>query len=514
MKKIFLISALSLASLSSLSCLAHTASLNQYDLIHCAPVTTDRTVTEYKNESAFTVLLDNGQLFSWGKTQLWGDENIVAPAIPDGKSVKEIFSSTAAFAALLDDGTILCWGDSRTGGTAPFVAPQRQVISIASNYRGFVAILDNGTVVTWGALDLPQSLLDAEVQGKHVVSVTSSNGAFAAVVVDPITSQQTMISWGGHSGFRPSNELYATLEIPVGTKVTSIAANRGAFAALLDNGTVQAWGDKSFGGIAPPFRSDKKIISLVTTDFAFTVLFADGTIQSWGDQQKGGKTPTLPAGSIVTKIFATECDFAALLSGSDNHGYILSWGTFSTGTFSTGGISGGDSKIIIPTKTFCSWSKCQRVLSVKSVIANTVSFAAILNDGSVIAWGFSDHGGATPSLPAGKKVVSITPCSDSFTALFVDGTIQSWGCRYGGKKWIDFDGKTPTNIPAARRVVSLTSNYNTYMALLDDGSLFSWGGDGNSACVDGQLISLPEGTKALWMASPFEKYVLKTSSSE
>lgn len=70
MEKIFLLSLLSLAILSPFSCLANTASLKQYDVVRYAPVTEEKTETEYKNESAFTVLLDNGQLFSWGKTQL------------------------------------------------------------------------------------------------------------------------------------------------------------------------------------------------------------------------------------------------------------------------------------------------------------------------------------------------------------------------------------------------------------------------------------------------------------
>lgn len=557
MKKTFiLLSVLSLGSFSSLTCLANTASLDQYEVKYCSPVTETRTTTEYKNQSAFTVLLDNGQLFSWCKTYLWGGENIHAPTVPEGRKVKEIFSSQNAFTALLDNGTILCWGGSDV--VAPFIAPERKVCSVASNKKDFVAILDNGTAVAWGPLELPQtlpdeinkfyqdhppivdqygypeypqllesladqvkaaptyglkelppSLLEAEDQNKQVVSITSSDEAFAAVVADPATSLQTIISWGKHedSGQETTgDELNATIEIPAGVKVTSIAANRDAFAALLDNGTIKVWGDKSFAGEAPQLPSDKKVVSLAATDFAFTALFADGTIQSWGHQQDGGKTPTLPAGSTVTKIFATEGDFAALLSGGENDGNILSWGAFSTSD-----VFSGNSKLIKTVGSsiwnYIGWKSSHS--SVKSVVANTTSFAAILDDGSVIAWGLPQDGGATPSfLLTTQKAVSITPCGASFTALFADGSIQSWG-GWGGTA---FGGTTPSNLPYFHRVKSLTSDYNTYMAILDDGSLFSWGGDGNTECPEGQLIQLPEKTKALWMASPFEKHVLKASS--
>ena len=363
---------------------------------------------------------------------------------------------------------------------------------ISANYEGFVALLDNGAVVGWGNLNLPPSLSDLEDQGQKVISVTSSWWAFAAVVINPDTAQQTIISWENYDDIvtdSTGKELNATIEIPAGIKVTSIAANDYAFAALLDNGTIKAWGDKNCGGEAPLFPSDKKIVSLAATNSAFTAIFEDGTMQSWGDQQSGGKTPLLPAGSTVTKIFASAFDFAALLSGGDHDGDILSWGCYSTSNHGS-----GNSQII------------KVGMPIKSVVSNAYAFAAIRNDGSVIAWGEPHAGGDDSSLPPGKRVQSITPGITSFTALFEDGTIHSWGYDLGGE---------PTNMPADSKVVALTSTGDTYMALLDNGSLFSWGVDGQGgAGPDGQLIELPKGTKALWMASPFEKYVLKPTSSQ
>ena len=338
MKKIFLLSALSLASLFSLSCLATTVSLNQYDRIYHEPVAWNRTVTESKNMHAFTVLLDNGQLLSWGQS-VWPDALTHAPVVPEGRSVKEIFSSEDAFTALLDNNTMLCWSTKLSWSTSgaeirtPFISPERKICSINSNSGGsldsnsggFVALLDNGAVVGWGNLNLPPSLSYLEDQGQKVISVTSSWWAFAAVVINPDTAQQTIISWGD-PGVKSSVDPYnATIEIPAGIKVTSIAANDYAFAALLDNGTIKAWGSKNYGGVAPLFPADKKIVSIAAADFAFTAMFEDGTIQAWGDQQDGGKTPSLPLGSTVTKIFASSHDFAALLSGGDHDGDILSW---------------------------------------------------------------------------------------------------------------------------------------------------------------------------------------------
>ena len=157
MKNFFLLSALSLANLFSLSCLATTVSLNQYDRIYHEPVTVDRTVTEFKNAHAFTVLLDNGQLFSWGQS-VWPAALTHAPVVPEGRSVKEIFSSEDSFTALLDNNTMLCWSTSGADIRVPFISPERQICSFSSNAGGFVALLDNGAVVGWGNLNLPPSL--------------------------------------------------------------------------------------------------------------------------------------------------------------------------------------------------------------------------------------------------------------------------------------------------------------------------------------------------------------------
>jgi len=75
--------------------------------------------------------------------------------------------------------------------------------------------------------------------------------------------------------------------------VKIIFSTNDSFAALLDNGTVVAWGDEDFGGKIP----DEIQIQLVnvkmiaSTATAFAALLGNGTIVAWGNEAYGGTIP-------------------------------------------------------------------------------------------------------------------------------------------------------------------------------------------------------------------------------
>ena len=77
--------------------------------------------------------------------------------------------------------------------------------------------------------------------------------------------------------------------VPAGmTNVRALYSNGGAFAALMEDGTVQAWGDSSKGGKLPSSSDLRGVQSIFSSAQAFAALKEDGTIFAWGNPSGGG----------------------------------------------------------------------------------------------------------------------------------------------------------------------------------------------------------------------------------
>lgn len=530
---------------------ANNFSISDFTLQSKPYLTSPRTLTEFKNFSAFAAFLDNGQIFSFP---------IAAPQLPDDFIVSQVYSSSiSAFAALSTNGEVISWGNLGNGETTPVIISDvsTDINSIVSNATGFVARRNDGTLVEWGNFSLSSEVQDAISSGKKIIQLYAGYTVFIAVLEDPTTHAQTLVSWG-YNKAKPNvptlpgyESLNKTIELTPKTKVISIVATFGAVAALCNDGTVQAWGDPNEGGAAPTLHSGEKIMQLVAGQHAFAAVSDAGHIYAWGNAKMGGSIPNDKIDKIIanakvpTPLYANDIDFAVIL----NDGNIFSWGAH---------FKDKDQQLItktIPvhvttTKTKGWWGKPSsdsKSDSIKFIIPNGESFAAVTVDSAgnnrILSWGSANEenspGRVTSSKGDGSNnpvpaVSYIVPSLFSFTVLYQDRTIQSWGKWANGKT----DIKTPTLLKTdgtPLKVASLTSNVNAYMAILEDGSLFYWGG-ACSALTDGSLqpsddfsygkpifISAEVPTpkvptpKALWLASPFAKYIyngaLPTDSS-
>lgn len=435
------------------------------------PLTPQRTFYQYRPEETFAVLLNDGTPFSWGELFPTAS-SITAPPLPAGRCVVSMASSRFAFAALLDDGSLISWGKDQSSLTSVMQAP-----SVPS--------------------------------GTKVVSIASTPTAFAALL-----DNGNILAWG--------NQLYGGVapELPDGKKATALFSNGWAFAALLnDQMTVISWGHPNFGG-AGLITGDKKIHSIVSTEKAFALLRGDHQVQVWGDVTQGGALPDFPKGTI-DQLAANEVAFVACF----HDGTIFCWGDENGGgqtpTIPPAMALADDSSVVITPRT------------VASIVGNERAFAALLDDGSLLAWGDSDWGGVTPALANGKTFTSLVATQQGFSAIFSggvltwgqsmpagkivnlpqeksitllattreavaacfdDGSLQCWGVT-------DCGGTTPYLF--GKKVTALTSNDHAFTALLDDGTLQVWGEGASSV-----LPSFPEGKKVLSMDSPFFKTTL------
>jgi len=469
--------------------IASTYNPNSNTYTSIASSLTSGVVSIYSTDTAFAALKNNGSVIVWGNSQFGGIASIydqtsntytsVASSLTSG--VVSIYSNVNAFAALKNDGTVIAWGNSQYGGvtseynhsnntyTSVSSSLTSGVVSIYSNNYAFVALKNDGTIIVWG--------------NSRYGGVTSS--------YNPITTTYTSVASSLTSG------------------VVSIYSNVNAFAALKNDGTVIAWGNSQFGGIASSYNPNTAtytsvasgltsgVVSIYSTNNAFAALKNDGSVIVWGNSQFGGiasiydwtiNTYTSVASSLtsgVVSIYSNVNAFAAL----KNDGSVILWGY---------GIYGGHAYIYTYTYNLVIYSETITLISIASsltsgvvsIYSNYYAFAALKHNGSVITWGDSRYGGNASSFNPNTAtytsvasgltsgVVSIYSNNYAFAALKNDGSVIVWGnSRYGGiaSRYNTNDTYTSVSSSLTSGVVSIYSNAYAFAALKNDGTVIVWG---------------------------------------
>ena len=179
---------------------------------------------------------------------------------------------------------------------------------------------------------------------------------------------------------------------------TQIVAGDEHTLALLENGTVVAWGDNSKGQCDVP-AGLSGVIDLAAGRLHSLVLREDGTVVEWGSSYTPYYVP--PSGlSGVTAVAAGRDHSLALKSD----GTVVAWGSNLGGQCSPpSGLSG-----------------------VTAVDGGASFSVALKSDGTVVAWGNDYYGQSTP--PAGLSDVTAIAVNQHYTlALKSDGTVVAWG---------------------------------------------------------------------------------------
>ena len=107
--------------------------------------------------------------------------------------------------------------------------------------------------------------------------------------------------------------------------VTQIQASwNGAFAALLENGSVVSWGDATAGGdCSSVARQLKDVQQIQSSGFAFAAIRADGSVVTWGADHAGGDSRSVRDQLCdVQQVQGTNGAMAAILAD----GTLVTWG--------------------------------------------------------------------------------------------------------------------------------------------------------------------------------------------
>ncbi|MEX2237777.1 MAG: hypothetical protein WEB00_09610 [Dehalococcoidia bacterium] len=371
----------------------------------------------------------------------------------------ETAASEAAVSAA-PAGVARAWGDDSAGElgdggananqTTPVdVSSLTTVTAIDGGGNHSLALLSDGSVRAWGSDDSGQLGNSAAFSDGSTTPVTVSGLATVIAIAAgtnhslALLSDGTVRAWGsdgsGQLGDGGTNTNQpAPITVSGLATVTAIAAG-GAFSlALLDDGTVRAWGNDGFGQLgdggtntnqpSPVTVSGLATVTAIAAGSGFSLaLLDDGTVRAWGSDNSGqlgdGGTntnqPTPVAVSsltTVTAIAAGGIHSLALLDDDTVH----AWGLDTSGQLGDGGTNTNQ-----PTPVAVS------SLTTVTAIAGGVNHSlALLSDGSVRAWGFDgsgqlgnsaafDDGSATPVAVSGLSGVAAIAAGNSHSLAVI-----------------------------------------------------------------------------------------------
>ena len=166
---------------------------------------------------------------------------------------------------------------------------------VCSRFRphgAFAAILENGSVVTLGSCRLWREQLGSS-RSAQVWVCAADSGHMGRLL--QFLKMDLSLPWG-HADFG-GNSSAVQDRLRCGC-VRQIQATDGAFAAILQDGSVVTWGHADFGGDSSAVQDRLRcgcVRQIQATDGAFAAILEDGFVVTWGHERSGGDSSAVRA---------------------------------------------------------------------------------------------------------------------------------------------------------------------------------------------------------------------------
>ncbi len=359
--------------------------------------------------------------------------------------VKQLTANSDSSAALLEDGEVAAWGEGSSGDIGDgHYEPQdmpvkvcavgvsecpdgpylQEVAQLASGSTFHLALLDDGSVVAWGRNR------SGQLGGGAPLTATSTPVPVCTVVEAPCS---------------PEHQLTGVLQLAAGYETSY---------ALLQNGTVLAWGRNGSEGALGDGKSEP------------------------GERSQ---TPVRVTGlSGVNSIAADGHGGLALLG----NGTVEAWGWNEYGTLGNGSTAEW-SPVPVPVCSGTGKKKCGSDLSEVSAVYGTEATSfALLRNGSVMAWGSNlydtELGHPGPEGPNPEK------------------------CKIGVEQEVRPCSRTPVNVDISEVTQLATGLDGNVLALLKSGEILTWGAGGADLgdARDGAGTATPQRICAPYASEP------------
>lgn len=248
------------------------------------------------------------------------------------------------------------------------------------------------------------------------------------------------------------NDAVGQCDVPYGlTNALQVAGGAGHSLALLNNGTVAAWGWNPYGQATVP--TNLTGVGMVSAGWYHSVaLLTNGTVTAWGFDAPllGYYLTNVPANLTNASVISAQALHTLALR---TNGTVVAWG-YNT-SFGETNVPAGLTNV--------------------TAISAGYQFNLVVSNGYVVAWG--DNTAGQCNVPAGlSNVVDVAAGVYHSLALLNNGTVVAWGS--------DDDGETSVPV-GLTNVVAIAAGgdpdndpYTAYsMALKKDGTLVIWGAD-------------------------------------
>ncbi len=408
-----------------------------------------------------------------------GDGSVLPEPKPDPNAVKEFYHFTTwnntlrlwqdSLYAILDNGSLYAWGNNESGQlglglTDEYVAYNKKVdipgkvklIKCAGDNpteSACYVITEDGVLYVWGKNSYGQLGVGDEVNKNTPIKVTAINGKVMELII----------------------------------------SNSFSVYAILEDGSLYAWGDNYFGELGVGDEVNKntptkvnlpsKIKELITTGLSVYAILEDSSLYVWGKNSYGQlgvgdevnkNTPTkvnLP--SKIKELITTGSSVYALMEDSS----LYSWGNNDIGQLGVGDEVNKNTptKVNLPGK-------------IKELITTGSSVYALMEDSSLYSWGDNYFG----ELGVGDEVnrntpTKITGINGKIKDLIINyystyvitenGSLYAWGKNERGILGVgdEVNRNTPTKVNLPGKIKKLITSFSASYAILEDGSLYAWG---------------------------------------
>ena len=356
------------------------------------------------------------------------------------------------------------------GDVAARLDPRRPPRAVALHTRHGLLARSSGGVVAWGANDWGQ-VGDGTTTFRPVAvavpGVSDVEDVQAGTVMSVARLQDGRVaSWGaGYLGNGTASAEQATPVFATGlTNALAIAVGDSHTLALRADGTVVGWGNNGYGQLGIGNYSDPFVpaamfnvtnaIGIAAGQRHTLVLLGDGTVLAVGDNNTG----QLGNGSVS--------------SPGDPPATIVA------------AVPGITSAVAVAASIFGGRSDAADFL----ILVDHGSSFALLNDGTLRAWGFNEQGQlgdgsnelrpSPVSVPGLAGVTAVSAGRDHALALLSDGTVRAWGANdFGqlGTAGPAAGSPSPVAVPGLSDIVTVTAGVHASMAIAADGTVYAWG---------------------------------------
>jgi alpha-tubulin suppressor-like RCC1 family protein len=357
-----------------------------------------------------------------------------------------------------------------------------------------------------------------------------------ATTAPALATTSGVAAWGDNAAGQLGDGTKTLSSVPVAvTGLSEAAAVSGGnehSVAMLQGGTVMAWGANSWGQLGngtatasnvPVAVSGLSEATAVSASSNYSLaLLSNGTVESWGRNdggQLGDGTATGPeecAGFACSRTPVAVSGLSGVTAissagGGGGHslallssGEVRAWGAGESGQLGNGSFKGSD----VPVAVCAAGEKapCARALTeVKAIAAGSNYSLAVLDDGTVVAWGENGSGqlgnGTTSSSPVPVAVTglggvtAVSAGKGQSLALLGSGEVRAWGANlygqlgdgssFGPEVCPGACSKTPVAVSGLSEVTSISAGSFHGLALLKNGTVMGWGRNEKGQLGDG-----------------------------